>query len=173
MDPTTLTEEQPNATASRGCSWTYMLRPGCVVLPPQDEEGICLAEFEARLRARLAAKKADEIVNVLENEGEASLTLRLQRLTIQQNEAFDADTASMQQAKEDFIVKVVLERESRASVMAESAEIAASHSLAETTRLEMLADENQAELDQIRDATDNLHDTVRTRIEKEMGVYGV
>jgi hypothetical protein len=56
-----------------------------------------LDEFERRLRVRLAAKQAEDKLHLLVNEGDASLTLRLQNLTLRQNEAFDADTAKMQE----------------------------------------------------------------------------
>jgi hypothetical protein len=68
-------------------------------------------------------------------------------------------------------VVTVRERRIATADASEAAEMAATAT--EQTRLEDLASENQAELDLISDETENLHDTVRARIEKEMGVFGV
>lgn len=136
----------------------------------EDEEGISIEEFESRVKLRLAFKKAGENVTIIENEGQASLSLRLQTLTLKQNDTFAAQTAEMNEKKAVFVDKVVSTRDAKeAAEAAETAAIAVENKAAEEKRL-AIALEEQAEHEAIRKEMESLRNTVRSRIESEMGV---
>ena len=136
----------------------------------EDEEGLTMEEFEKRVRLRLSFKKASEALKTLESEGLASLNLRLQALTISQNDSFSNRTALMNAKKRAFIDVVVAARAAKEADESAAAAATAAEAAADEQRQLAMALENRAEIDEIQKETENLHDTVRSRIEDEMGL---